>query len=98
MKIVLLTALTFFTTTVIFAQSSLGIKGGLNISKATTIFPAPQERYAFHAGAVFRKPIAAKLFIQPELQYSSKGLSHDPSYGNITLRFQYLAVPVLIGF
>ena len=83
------------------AQSKVGIKGGLNLSKIAFLnnpdnYPSPNAdfRTSFHIGAFWHISLNNKLFIQPELQYSGKGVKSQ----GYTSKFPYLVLPIVVGF
>ncbi|RNI23389.1 porin family protein [Rufibacter latericius] len=91
------------------AQSSFGIKGGLNYSNLSGDLQN-QERFnnkvGFNAGVYFNAPIIGDFFsIQPEVLYSNKGYKYDDKVETTllgvenryegTANFNYIDVPVL---
>ncbi|MGV3538231.1 MAG: porin family protein [Rufibacter sp.] len=91
------------------AQSSFGIKGGLNYSnlsgdlKDESVF---NNKIGFNAGIYFNAPIVGNFFsIQPEVLYSNKGYEYDDKVESTllgdeyrfegTANFNYIDVPVL---
>jgi hypothetical protein len=100
MKKIVLSCFTVFSSIILFAQISIGAKGGLNITKTKNLNAAPKERYAFNVGLVAGKNISKRFFIQPELLYSSKGHSFEPPYATDpgALRLNYIALPLMLGF
>lgn len=82
------------------SQTSLGVKGGLNIAKTKNLTTSPQERYSFHAGFNIQQAISNKIFFQPELLYSSKGYSFTSDFASSdgANRLNYLSIPVLFGY
>lgn len=83
-----------------YAQSSNGLKAGLNAATVTT----PQEdnkawRAGFYAGAFVRVPLSGTVFLQPELLYSLKGygIKAAATYPKGVTNFHYLTLPLLAG-
>jgi len=83
------------------AQYKVGIKGGLNLSKLATLnepdnYTSPDMDYrtSFHIGGFWHIPLNNKLFIQPELQYSGKGVKSQ----GYTTKLPYLVLPIIVGF
>lgn len=80
-----------------------GIKGGLN---ASTLYldnvNDRNERIGFHVGVFTQIPVASFFAIQPELQYSTKGVSADydllGANGRNTFKLNYVELPVLATF
>ncbi|MFB0908075.1 MAG: hypothetical protein ACJAZY_002647 [Spirosomataceae bacterium] len=93
-----------------FAQSGLGIKGGLNLTSISTdagslrdnIMESYENRTGYAFGLWGR--LGDKFFIQPELMVASKGgeLNVVPVGGGspqtVKIKYTDLDVPVLIGF
>ena len=83
------------------AQSRVGVKGGLNLSTLAVLNkpdnytpPDLDYRTSFHVGVFWNIPLSEKLFLQPELQYSSKGAKPQ----GLTTKLPYLVLPIMIGF
>ncbi|MGV3559129.1 porin family protein [Larkinella arboricola] len=80
-----------------------GIKGGLN---ASTLYldnvEDRNERIGFHVGVFTQIPVSSFFAIQPELQYSMKGVSADYNLlgasGRNTFKLNYVELPVLATF
>lgn len=97
-------------STVSFAQSGLGIKGGVNLTNITTdagslknnIMESYETRTGYAFGLWGR--LGDKFYIQPELMVSSKGGELDvvPIGGGspqtVNIKYTDLDVPLLIGF
>lgn len=100
MKKIVLSSFALFSGIILFAQTSIGVKGGLNITKTKNLDASPNERYAFNVGFVSQKNISKRFFIQPELLYSSKGNTFEPPYASDpgATRLNYIALPIMLGF
>lgn len=80
-----------------------GIKGGLN---ASTLYldnvDSRNERIGFHVGVFTQIPVTSFFAIQPELQYSTKGVSANYNIlgatGKNTFKLNYVELPVLATF
>jgi hypothetical protein len=80
-----------------------GIKAGLN---ASTLYlnnvDNRNERIGFHVGVFTQIPISSFFAIQPELQYSTKGVSANYNLlgatGKNTFKLNYVELPVLATF
>jgi hypothetical protein len=93
-----------------FAQSGLGIKGGLNLTSISTDAGSLKdnitESYESRTGYAFGiwGRLGDKFFIQPELMVASKGGELDiiPIGGGnpqtIKIKYTDLDLPILIGF
>jgi hypothetical protein len=98
--IVLLLACTLAVTA--RSQVQVGVKGGLSI--ATVRYKEQNDpqmsAVGFNAGLLAKIDVTEGFFIRPEVQYSRKGyreaLIGGPGTG--TVRFNYIAVPILAGF
>ena len=83
------------------AQTTLGMKGGLNYSKITVLSVGEgydvlgsDYKASFHLGGYLHVPLTEKLFIQPELQYSNKGRRFEDG----TLNLPYVVLPAMLGY
>lgn len=106
---ILLICLTL-SSTVSFAQSGLGIKGGLNLTSISTdagsltsnITESFENRTGYAFGVWGR--LGDKLFLQPELMIATKGgeINVTPAGGGlpqaVDVKYTDLDVPILIGF
>lgn len=80
-----------------------GIKGGLN---ASTLYindvEDRNERIGFHVGVFTQIPVSSFFAIQPELQYSTKGVSANYNLlgatGRSSFNLNYVELPVLATF
>jgi hypothetical protein len=79
------------------AQTIIGAKAGINIANVTFstsgVSASADSRTAFVGGAFAQFGLGSPWFIQPEVLYSSKGTKE----GDVSLKVDYLEVPVLIG-
>lgn len=113
----LLITLAFISTmsTTSFAQKGIrfGFRAGLNASTTTngfgsgTSFKDPNYRLGSAFGVLVNIPLAAKLSLQPELNYSSEGSVQDGqsigaasgSYTQIfELKTSYLNIPLMVQY
>ncbi|UUF14633.1 MULTISPECIES: porin family protein [Flavobacterium] len=79
-------------------QTRFGVKGGLNISTIGNADRA-DALIGFQLGGFAEINIWKKLFIQPELLYSTQGAKIDYGIGNdFTVNLDYLNVPVLAKY
>ncbi|WP_128544629.1 porin family protein [Larkinella soli] len=80
-----------------------GIKGGLN---ASTLYlnnvDDRNERIGFHVGVFTQIPVGEFFAVQPELQYTTKGVSARYNLlgyeGKNTFKLNYVELPVLATF
>lgn len=83
------------------AQVAIGMKAGVNINTVKyRNSDAEMASVGYHAGLLAQVTVSNRFFIRPELQYSVKGYRFPAmgSDGSGTLRFQYIAIPLLAGF
>jgi hypothetical protein len=88
-------------TTLPQAQMQLGLKAGLNIatvsgSDADNLFETSLDsRTGFNGGLFFMYQFNNLFAIQPEAYYTMKGASKEISGTTITLKLDYVEIPVL---
>lgn len=92
--------ISFFTTTQ--AQTYAGIKAGLNLSNMFIEEVNDENLKAgFNAGAFLHSELTEGVFLQPEINFTTKGSSVDYNYGfgqGVTkYNFNYVEIPVLVG-
>jgi hypothetical protein len=101
----LLIHLSFFS----FAQVSVGVKGGLNLSSiAVKNDPSGdflkkeniKTSVGFHAGVYLQVPLSAKFSLMPELQFTKRGFKYNESdpQPNTRVNLNYLELPVLLSY
>lgn len=90
----------FFFTVVSFGQINISVRAGGNIATTKSLIAFPKNRLGWYSGLIFKIPIQKKLFIQPELLFSSKGYKYvDLSDGKaVAMRLSYLNIPILLGY
>lgn len=98
----LLIAILLFTSTGVMAQKfQLGLKGGVNISNFTgvPIQNVSKSAYAsFIGGGFVNFMIGNNFSIQPEVLFSTQGVSLDSNGTKSKYKVSYLAVPVMAKF
>lgn len=82
-------------------QASIGVKTGVNV--ATIQFHMEGQnssaRFGVYAGGFLEAKLNSRLFIRPEVTYSGKGYRFTfLSQEKETAQFNYLTVPLLLGF
>jgi hypothetical protein len=97
----LLIALAFFTTAALSAQVHYGFKGGLNFAKAEfEDGPHTDYRTGYHVAAFAQYPFSGNLYVQPELQLTSKGYYYSTTILGTEVEREsrplYLEVPILL--
>jgi hypothetical protein len=81
------------------AQSTFGVKGGLNA--AWMGIENEKLRFGFHAGAYGSLDLGKAALLQAELMYSQKGSNFNkvlPYDIPLFYTYHYLSLPVMIGF
>lgn len=95
----LITLAVFFVLTLFSVnaqQIKLGVKAGVNFATITGDTEGVDSRTSFHAGAVAEFSLVEKLFLQPELLYSSQGAKSGSPTDE--LKLDYLNIPVLAKY
>lgn len=81
------------------AQSTFGVKAGLNVANiGGQDVDNNKARIAFHGGVYGNFGLADKLSIQPELVYSSQGVIFDYVGEDSKTRLNYLNIPVMFQY
>lgn len=83
-----------------YCQVSFGVKSGINIATTKNLITFPKNRVGWYVGGSGYIPIHKKLFLQPELLFSSKGYKYvDLSDGKaVAMRLNYFNIPILLGY
>lgn len=78
----------------------IGVKGGLSLAEFSggdnAFDEAEGSRTAVLAGAFLALPLGGPLFLQPEAQFAQKGSRYDFDDVDLTLRMDYVEVPLLL--
>ena len=99
-KLLLFAALAVFGFTTTYAQNvRFGAKAGANFASLTgDDVDDIDGRTSFHVGGVANIGITELFSVQPELIYSSQGASADDSDGDLTLKLDYINIPIMADF
>jgi hypothetical protein len=90
-----------------FAQFSIGVKGGANITKIEGRSFSDEFRYGYHLGGFLTIPIGGRLAIQPEVLFNQLQTRtgdefndlYQPAFnGNTNVTLNYLSIPVLLNY
>ncbi|HEV7331258.1 MAG TPA: porin family protein [Flavisolibacter sp.] len=90
-----------------FAQFSIGIKGGANITKIDGRSFSDEFKYGYHLGGFATIGLGGKFAIQPEVllnQVQSKtGTEFEDIYqpalgGNENIKLNYLSIPLMVNY
>lgn len=73
------------------AQTSFGVKVGLNVANIGGDAKGTDPRTGVHAGFFATAPISERFAIQPELLYSQQGFKAD----DYTFTYHYLNIPLI---
>jgi hypothetical protein len=98
MKKLYLLVLTIITFNTSYSQIRFGIKGGLNLSTIEETFLDIKAKSGIFAGAFVNVKFTDRIFLQPEILYSSKGgkfAQSSPTKTSINLT--YINLPILAG-
>lgn len=77
------------------AQTSFGIRGGVNIANLNDTDADTDSRTGLHAGLYFNFPVTnSPVSIQPEVLYTQKGYE----VGDDPVKLDYIEIPVLAKF
>lgn len=81
------------------AQTTLGVKGGINVANVSTnidISELVDSRTGFVGGAFVTLGLGSLFAVQPELLYSQKGFKFDETGTAIQFGTNYIEIPVLL--
>lgn len=90
-----------------FAQLSLGVKAGANITKIEGRSFNDEFRYGYHLGGFLTLPIGGRLAIQPEVLFNQlqtrtgdefRDLYQPAFNGNTDVTLNYLSIPILLNY
>jgi hypothetical protein len=90
-----------------FAQFSLGVKAGANITKIDGRSFKDEFRYGYHLGGFATIPVGGKFSIQPEVLFNQIQTRTDSTFeniyqnafsGNSNVKLNYLSIPVLLNY
>jgi len=81
------------------AQVKFGSKAGLNYSHIKD-FGENKSRFGIYGGLIAEINATKRIFIRPEVLYSSKGKRYSSTGFNSSgaIRFNYASIPLLVGF
>ncbi|MBL4745475.1 MAG: PorT family protein [Flavobacteriaceae bacterium] len=103
MKKVFLTAVVAVMTVVSMnAQTSFGVKAGVNFADIKGDFENNSSLTSFHIGGVVEFKLSDKFSLQPELLFSAQGTkleeSEDVYSYESKIKFNYLNIPVIAKY
>ena len=98
-KVVFAIAMLSVALTVNAQDVKFGAKAGINFSNIYGDDVEDNEvRTSFHIGAVAEIKISEKFSIQPEVLYSAQGVTNDQDNVDVTLKLDYLNIPVMAKY
>jgi hypothetical protein len=82
------------------AQVNAGIKAGISLANTEDMVESPSGRTGYYAGGQVVIPVVGKLFLQPEIIFSSKGYKYRAfaTEKPTALRLNYVNFPMLAGY
>jgi hypothetical protein len=91
------------------AQFSLGIKGGVNITKIDGRAFSEEFRYGYHLGGFAEIGLGRKFSIQPEVLFNQYNTRTDSTFRNVyqnttnlsnyqDVKLNYLSIPILLNY
>jgi hypothetical protein len=90
-----------------FAQFTLGIKAGANITKVDGKSFKDEFRYGYHLGGFANFGVGGRFSIQPEVLFNQYNTQTDSSFSNIyqnafsgsnNIKLGYLSIPLLLNY
>jgi opacity protein-like surface antigen len=90
-----------------FAQFSLGLKAGANITKVDGRSFKDEFRYGYHLGGFATIPVGGRFSIQPEVLFNQFQTKTDSSFRAIyqnalssgtNVKLNYLSIPLLLNY
>jgi len=92
-----------------FAQFTVGIKGGTNITKVEGKAFRDEFRYGYHLGGFAEIGLGGRLGIQPEVLFNQYQTRADSSFKNVyqnatdisnykDVKLNYLTIPILLNY
>lgn len=90
-----------------FAQFTVGIKAGANITKVDGKSFKDEFRYGYHLGGFANFGIGGRFSIQPEVLFNQYNTQTDSSFSNIyqnafsgnnNIKLGYLSIPLLLNY
>lgn len=95
--------LLFLASTGLYAQSSFGIKGGLNFGDNGKIETTdvteidPDSKTGYHLGIYYRMELPLGFFVKPELQFTNTTSTFEYSNMSSDYDVSKLDLPILVG-
>jgi hypothetical protein len=107
-KIFLVLGFLFFSGAAM-AQFSLGVKGGVNITKVDDKAFKDEFAYGYHLGGFVELGLGKRLKLQPEVLWNQYNTRKDTSFRNVgnnlldfnnydDVKLNYLSIPILLSY
>lgn len=104
-KILTLAILFALSSSAVFAQFKLGIKGGANIHKLDGRSFKDEFSFGYHLGGFAEIGLSNKFSIQPEVLFSQVNIDTSSSFSDVydfdnisKVKLSYLQIPLLLNF
>src|SRR6476620_2628024 len=90
-----------------FAQFTVGIKGGANITKVEGKAFRDEFRYGYHLGGFAEIGLGGKFGVQPEVLFNQYTTRLDSNYKELyenvfqsgqTVKLNYISIPLLLNY
>lgn len=82
------------------AQTTIGVKGGLNVADVSTNIPdiedIKESKTGFVGGAYVNLPLGSTFAVQPEVLYSQQGFKGTDTGLEAEFKVNYFQIPVLL--
>lgn len=98
MKKLLVLLLVVVSINSIAQEKKYGLKLGLNVSNIYGYDKSFDSRVGGHFGLILRNRISENISIQPELLYSTQGVTEETDNVDITMKLDYLNLPLMFQF
>jgi len=107
-KVFLVLGFLFFSSAAM-AQFSIGVKGGVNISKVDDKAFKDEFAYGYHLGGFAEVGLGKRWKIQPEVLWNQYNTRKDTAFRNVTsglldfnnyddVKLNYLSIPILLSY
>lgn len=90
-----------------FAQFTIGLKAGANITKVDGRSFSDEFRYGYHLGGFATVPVGSRVAIQPEVLFNQfqtrtgtefRDIYQSAGSGNSDVKLNYLSIPILLNY
>jgi hypothetical protein len=81
----------------LFAQTSFGVRGGMNVSNMKIPLLGSSSKVGLNIGAFAQVPINENFVVQPEIAYSAMGGIIN-FFGSYKVSSDYVSLPILVKY